>query len=151
MVLDEVAQRAGVVVVAGAAPDADVLGRGDLHVGDVVAVPQRLEHAVREAEREHVLDGLLAEVVVDAEDLAAPRTPTSTWRLSSRASASEVPNGFSITTRTSHLSELREPGGAERLDDHREELRRGREVEGARHRLAGAPVELRRASRASAA
>ena len=69
VVLDQVAQRAGLVVVAGAGADADVLGRGDLHVVDVVAVPQRLEHAVGEAERQHVLDGLLAQVVVDAEDL----------------------------------------------------------------------------------
>ena len=60
----------GAVVVAGAAADADVLGGGDLDVVDVVAVPQRLEHAVREAEREHVLDRLLAQVVVDAEHLA---------------------------------------------------------------------------------
>ena len=50
-------------------PIADVLGRGDLDVVDVVAVPDRLEQPVGEAEREHVLDGLLAQVVVDAEDL----------------------------------------------------------------------------------
>ena len=36
---------------------------------DVVAVPDRLEHAVREAHREEVLHRLLAEVVVDPEDL----------------------------------------------------------------------------------
>ena len=69
VVLDQVAQRARVVVVAGAAADAEVLGGGDLDVVDVVAVPDRLEHAVREPERQHVLDGLLAEVVVDPEDL----------------------------------------------------------------------------------
>ena len=69
VVLDQVAQRAGLVVVAGAGADADVLGGGDLHVVDVVAVPQRLEHAVGEAERHHVLHRLLAQVVVDAEDL----------------------------------------------------------------------------------
>ena len=69
VVLDQVAQRAGLVVVAGAGADADVLGGRDLDAVDVVAVPQRLEHAVGEAERQHVLDRLLAEVVVDAEDL----------------------------------------------------------------------------------
>ena len=36
---------------------------------DVLARPERLEDAVREAERQHVLHGLLAEVVVDPEDL----------------------------------------------------------------------------------
>ena len=70
VVLDEVAQRAGVVVVARARADPDVLGRGDLDVVDVVAVPHRLEQPVGEPERHHVLDGLLAQVVVDAEDLA---------------------------------------------------------------------------------
>ena len=38
-------------------------------VVDVVAVPDGLEDAVGEAEDEDVLDGLFAEVVVDAEDL----------------------------------------------------------------------------------
>ncbi len=42
---------------------------GDLHVVDVVAVPERLEDRVAEAQRDQVLDRLLAEVVVDAEDL----------------------------------------------------------------------------------
>ena len=60
----------GAVVVAGARADAEVLGRGDLDVVDVVAVPHRLEHAVGEPERQQVLDRLLAQVVVDAEDLA---------------------------------------------------------------------------------
>jgi len=38
VVLDQIAQCPGVVVVAGPAADADVLGGGDLHVIDVVAV-----------------------------------------------------------------------------------------------------------------
>ena len=58
------------LVVSPAALDADRLGDRDLHVVDELAVPDRLEDAVREAQREHVLDRLLAEVVVDAEDLA---------------------------------------------------------------------------------
>ncbi len=69
MVLDQVAQRAGGVVVARARADADVLGGRDLHVVDVGAVPERLEQRVREAQHQQVLDGLLAQVVVDAEDL----------------------------------------------------------------------------------
>ena len=68
MVLDDVARGADAVVVAGAAADADVLGHGDLHVVDVVGVPDRLEHLVGEAQRQQVLDRLLAEVVVDPED-----------------------------------------------------------------------------------
>ena len=69
MVLEDVADRAGVLVVAGAGLDPDRLGDGDLDVVDELAVPDRLEDPVREAEREHVLDRLLAEVVVDPEDL----------------------------------------------------------------------------------
>ena len=69
MVLDDVADGAGLVVVAGALADALLLRDGDqdrLHQG---AVPDRLEERVGEAEREHVLDGVLGQVVVDAEDL----------------------------------------------------------------------------------
>ncbi len=69
VVLDQVTQRTGVVVVAGAGADAEILRHGDLNVVDVVAVPKRLEHAVGEPERQHVLHRLLAEIVVDAEDL----------------------------------------------------------------------------------
>ncbi len=75
VVLDQIAQRAGAVVVVGARADAEVLGGGDLHAVDVVAVPQRLEHAVGEAERQHVLDRLLAQVVVDAVDLRLVEDP----------------------------------------------------------------------------
>ena len=68
VVLDDVARGADPVVVAGAAADADVLGHRDLHVVDVVAVPDRLVQLVGEAQRQDVLHRLLAEVVVDAED-----------------------------------------------------------------------------------
>ena len=64
-----------VVVVAAAALDADRLGDGDLHVVDVAAVPDRLEDAVGEAEDHQVLDGLLAEVVIDAVDLLLVEAP----------------------------------------------------------------------------
>ena len=70
VVLEDVADRAGLLVEAGAALDPDRLGDRDLDVVDELAVPDRLEDAVREAQRQHVLDRLLAEVVVDPEDLA---------------------------------------------------------------------------------
>ena len=140
VVLDQVAQRPGLVVEAGAGADADVLGGGDLDGVDVVAVPERLEHAVGEAERHHVLDRLLAEVVVDAEDLRLLEH-VSTWRLSSSASSSEVPNGFSMITRTSARRAAPAPL-AELLDDQREEVGGGRQVEGAIERFPGLLVEL---------
>lgn len=69
VVLDHVAESAGFLVVAAAAFDADRLGGGDLDVVDVLAVPERLEERIAEAEGENVLDGFLAEVVIDAVEL----------------------------------------------------------------------------------
>ena len=60
---------AGLLVERRAALDPDRLADRDLDVVDELAVPDRLEDAVREPQREHVLDRLLAEVVVDPEDL----------------------------------------------------------------------------------
>ena len=74
MVLDHVAQRAGLLVVRAARLDADALADRDLHVVDVVPVPEGLEDAIGPAEDEDVLHGLLPEVVVDPVDLIlAPR------------------------------------------------------------------------------
>ena len=66
---DHVAKRAGRLVEAGALVEPERLRHVDLHVVDEVAVPDRLEQAVGEAEREDVLRRLLAEEMVDAEDL----------------------------------------------------------------------------------
>ena len=72
MILDQVTQRPGVVVVARAALDPYVLGGRDLHAVDKVAVPHRLEQSVGEPEGHQVLNRLFAEVVVDPEDLGLP-------------------------------------------------------------------------------
>ena len=69
MVLHHVAQSAGRLIERPAALDADALRRRNLDVVDVVAVPHILEDAVRETEYQDVLHRLLAEVVIDAEDL----------------------------------------------------------------------------------
>ena len=60
---------AGRLVERGAVLEAQRLGHVDLHVVDVVAVPDRLEQPVGEPEGEDVLRRLLAEEVVDPEDL----------------------------------------------------------------------------------
>ncbi len=70
VVLDHVADRAGLVVERPSALHAEVLGHRDLHALDVVAVPDRLQERVGEAEEEHVVHLLLPEVVVDPEDRA---------------------------------------------------------------------------------
>ena len=69
VVLDHVAQRADAVVVARTALDAERLADGDLDLVDVRGAQHRLDEPVREPEHEDVLHRLLAEEVVDAEDL----------------------------------------------------------------------------------
>ena len=66
---DHVAVGAGRLVEVGAGLEPEGLRDVDLDVVDVVAVPDRLEQPVGEAEREDVLRRLLAEEVVDPEDL----------------------------------------------------------------------------------
>ena len=77
----------------------DRLGDGDLDVVDELAVPDRLEDAVREPQRQHVLDRLLAEVVVDPEDLVLGEVLAGASAFSSRAEARSWPNGFSMISR----------------------------------------------------
>src|SRR5699024_11450059 len=98
VVLDHVPGGADAGVVAGAGAEADVLGHGDLHVVDEVGVPDRFVQLVREAQREDVCHLLLAQVVVDAEDVLGRKT-FSTTSLSSRAEVRSCPKGFSITAR----------------------------------------------------
>ena len=64
----------------------------------MVAVPDRLEQAVGEPQREDVLRRLLAEEVVDAEDLLLVEDLVHV-AFSSRALSRSVPNGFSMITR----------------------------------------------------
>jgi hypothetical protein len=70
MVRHHVAQRAGRVVKAPTAPDTESLRDGDLHVIDVIAIPDRFEQSVGETQNQDVLHRLLAEIMIDAKDLA---------------------------------------------------------------------------------
>ncbi len=70
MVLDHVAERAGPVVVARPGSDAEILGDGDLDIGDPITIPDRLEQRIGEPEHQEVLDRGLAEVVIDPVDPA---------------------------------------------------------------------------------
>jgi hypothetical protein len=49
--------------------DAEFFLHGDLHMVDVIAIPDRLEHAVGKAQHQDVLDGFLAQVMIDPVDL----------------------------------------------------------------------------------
>ena len=69
MVLHHVADDAERRRSSRRAADADVLLPADLDAADELAVPERLEDEVGEAQDQQVLDEFLAEVVVDPVDL----------------------------------------------------------------------------------
>ena len=99
MVDDDVAQRADGVVEVAAVLDAEVLRHRDLHAGDEVAIPDRLEHRVGEAQVEDLLEAHLAEVVVDAQQLRLVDVLVQLVGQAPCAEARSCPNGFSTTTR----------------------------------------------------
>ena len=66
---DHVAIGAGLLVEADPVADVERLRHVDLNVVDEIAVPDRLEQPVGEAEGEDVLRRLLAEEMIDPEDL----------------------------------------------------------------------------------
>jgi hypothetical protein len=68
VILDHVAQRPGLLVVAAAAFDARGLGHCDLDMVDRVAAPRPLDHRVGKPEDQDVLHRLLPHVMVDPED-----------------------------------------------------------------------------------
>src|SRR4029077_167862 len=69
MILDNVTNRARLVVEGAAALDAEIFGHGDLNALHVIAIPERLHKGVSEAEDENIVDRALAEEMVDAEDV----------------------------------------------------------------------------------
>ena len=70
MVGNHVPERAGPLAEFAAPLDADRLGRRDLDVVDMRAIPDRLENAIGKTQRHHVLHRFLAEEMVDPIDLA---------------------------------------------------------------------------------
>ncbi len=69
MVLHHITKCAGLLIERPAAFDPDIFGGRNLYVIDVVTIPDRLENAVRESEKQNVLNGLFAQLVIDAEKL----------------------------------------------------------------------------------
>ena len=70
MVLDHVTQRTGLVIIVRAALKAEILGHCDLDMVNIIARPEGLEQHVGKPQDHQVLHRLLAEVMVDAKDLA---------------------------------------------------------------------------------
>ena len=67
VVLDDVACGTDAVIVSGTTGHADILGVGNLHMVDVIIVPNRLIHGVRETKRQNILHRLLTEIMIDTE------------------------------------------------------------------------------------
>ena len=68
MVLDHVANGAGLIVESAAPLDSEFFRHGDLHALDVVTIPERLHERISEAENHHVVHRPLAQIVVNAKD-----------------------------------------------------------------------------------
>src|SRR6476661_7286218 len=69
MVRDHVPKCPSRFVITGSAADAESFCNGDLHVVDEIAVPDRLENAVAEAEDQDVLNRFFSKIMVDPIDL----------------------------------------------------------------------------------
>src|SRR5215469_16223385 len=70
MVLDHIADCSSLIVETSSALYAEVLRHRDLDTLDIVAVPERLDKCVGKTEGEHIVYCTLAEIVVDAKDVA---------------------------------------------------------------------------------
>ena len=69
MVGNHIPQGAGCVIETAAMPNPQLLRDRYLHVIDVIAIPDRFEHAIGEAQHQDVLDRLLAQIVIYPVDL----------------------------------------------------------------------------------
>ena len=68
MILHHVADGADLIVKSAPALNAEIFRHRDLHALDCVTVPERFQHRVGETEEQHVVHGLFAEVMVNAEN-----------------------------------------------------------------------------------
>src|SRR3954469_13153907 len=130
MVLHDVTCDTGGIEVAAALFDADRFSDRELHVVNVLTVPERLEDAVRKAEHEQVLNGFFAEVVIDAEDLPlAERRDRDAVQLARRFEiVAERLLDDGGRERTVALRIVDHPLAAEELADDREKIRRNSQV-----------------------
>ena len=69
VILDHVAQQAGLFVVSAPILHPQLFRHGDLHVVNVAAIPEGFENAVGEPEHQQVLHRLFPQVVIDAINL----------------------------------------------------------------------------------
>ena len=122
---DHVPVGAGLLVELGAALDPHRLRHVDLHVADVLAVPDRLEQPVGEPQARGCCRPTPCRGSGRCGRSATRRRPRGCFWFSSRADARSVPNGFSMITRAL----VGQAGRAEHGDHGREGGGRDGQVE----------------------
>src|SRR5258708_7367407 len=68
MILDHIADGAGLIIEGPSALDAEILCHRYLHALDIVAIPECFHKRICEAEGDHVIHRPLAQIVVDPEN-----------------------------------------------------------------------------------
>ena len=101
---------------SGTVTNADALGNGDLDVVHIVAVPQRLKDGVGKAKGQNVLDGLLAQIVVNTADLALFKDGMDLL-IESLGALSVVPKGLFDDDAPPTCTVAIQPGLAQLLDN----------------------------------
>ncbi len=69
MALHHISQGPGLIKITRSLANSGFLGHGDLHVIDVVPIPQRLYDRVRESKYQQVLNGLFPQIMIDSKNL----------------------------------------------------------------------------------
>ncbi len=129
VILDHVPRGAGVVVISATRFDADLLRHRDLDVVDIAAIPERLVNRVCEPEVDQVLDGFLAEVVIDAEDILFGKGTLERAVQFLGALEVRAKRLLDDQAMTCAIGAAGQPGGGEVLRGLAEVLGRGRQVE----------------------
>ena len=127
MTLHHVAQRAGIFVVLGATFHAQIFRHRDLHALDVITIPEILEHRIRKSEDHHVLNGLLAQIMIDAVYLLFREVRVH--HVAQRARTREIVTKRFFDHQSRAVRGLRQTGITETGDRSRKALRWQRDVE----------------------
>jgi hypothetical protein len=110
------------IIEAAARAHVDLLRSGDLHVIDIMVVPSRLDHRIGEPRHENVAHGVLAEEVVDAEELALLGASKNT-RVQLLRGGQIVTEGLLYRDPAKSISLVQKADRREPLDDASKEAR----------------------------
>src|SRR4030095_15164618 len=123
MVLNHVANGAGVIIDRPPALNPEILRHGDLDALDLIAIPERLEERILEAEEHHVMHWSFSQIMIDAEDVLFVESAEQNLVKRLRG-AKVVPEGF-FNDNASALSTFRL---GQLFHDEPEQCRRDGEV-----------------------